>query len=147
MSQIGLQKAARIRAIHATCRSKGLDADARRDLQLAITGKVSLSDMNLAEVSRVLDHLNKGAAAAAEDEWRFVFKLLPERQAYGKKIYRLAERIGALQEPPVPIASKAYIEGITRQMRGTDQPLEFCDCEQLHKIIQALEVFLKRHGG
>lgn len=147
MSSIGLQKAARIRAIHAACRAKGLDDDARRDLQQALTGKASLSDMSFAEVSRVLDHLNKGAAPAAGGEWRFVFQLIPERRPYGKKIFRLAERVGALQSPPVPVASKAYIEGITRQMRGADQPLEFCDVEQLRKVVQALEVFVKRHGG
>lgn len=147
MSSIGLQKAARIRAIHAACRAKGLDDDARRDLQLALTGKASLSDMSFSEVSCVLDHLNKGAAPAAGDEWRFVFRLLPERRAHAKKIFRLAERVGALQQPPVPIASKAYVEGITRQMRGTDQPLEFCNVDQLHLVVQALEVFLKRHGG
>lgn len=147
MSSIGVQKAARIRAIHAACRIKGIDADARRDLQLAVTGKASLSEMSFAEVSAVLDHLNRGAEPAAGNEWRFVFSLVPERQSLAKKIFRLAERIGALQQPPVPVMSKAYIEGIARQMSGATQPLQFCDCEQLHKIVQALEVYAKRHGG
>lgn len=145
MSRIGLMKAARIKAVHAACRAAGIDADARRDLQLAVTGKASLGDMTLGEVSQVLDRLNGRGSAA--DEWKFVFRLAAERQSYGKKIYRLAQRVGALQTPPAEIASKAYIEGITRQMRGTDQPLEFCGCDQLHKVVQALEVYLKRHGG
>lgn len=145
MSRIGLMKAARIKAVHAACRAAGIDADTRRDLQLAVTGKASLSDMTLGEVSLVLDRLNGRGSPA--DEWKFVFRLAAERQSYGKKIYRLAQRVGALQTPPAEIASKAYIEGVTRQMRGTDQPLEFCDCDQLYKVIQALEVYLKRHGG
>lgn len=147
MSSIGLQKAARIRAIHAACRAKGIDDDARRDLQQSLTGKASLSEMSFAEVSRVLDHLNKGDSDKAGNEWAFVFQLASERRAYGKKIYRLAERIGALQSPPVPVMTKAYIEGISSRMTGTDHPLQFCDCEQLHKIVQALEVYVKRHGG
>lgn len=146
MSIIGLQKAARIRAIHAICRQRDIDADMRRDIQMQITGKASLSDMSLHEVSQVLDHLNRRGEAGA-DEWKFVFRLGAERQSYGKKIYRLAQRIGALQTPPVPVVSKAYIEGITEQMRGARQPLEFCDAGQLHKVVQALEVYLKRHGG
>lgn len=144
MSSIGLRKAARIKAIHAVCRKNGIDTDARRDLQLSLVGKASLSDMDYSEVTRVLDHLNHRGTPG--EEWRFVFRMSPDRQSYGRKIYRLAERVGALMSPPVPVASKAYIEGITRQMRGCDQPLEFCDCEQLHKVIQALEVFVKRHG-
>jgi phage gp16-like protein len=144
MSMIGVKKAARIRAIHAACRANGIDADARRDLQLVLTGKASLSDMDFGEVTRVLDHLNQRSNAGAE--WKFVFRLTPDRQACAKKIYRLAEKIGTLQTPPVAIISKAYIEGITKQMRGTEQPLEFCDAEQLRKVVQALEVYVKRHG-
>ena len=30
---------------------------------------------------------------------------------------------------------------------GADTVLQFCDPTQLHKIVQALEVFVKRHGG
>lgn len=146
MSSIGLMKAARIKAIHAACRAKGIDADARRDLQLSLTGKASLNDMHLGEVSRVLDHLNGKAQRGGDGEWRFVFALADDRQACGRKIFRLAERIGPTQQPPVPVASKAYIEGITAQMRGCDQPLEFCDADQLRKVVQALEIYCKRHG-
>lgn len=145
MSQIGLRKAARIKAIHAACRANGIDQETRHQLQLTLTGKASLSEMDYSQVTRVLDHINQRGQPGAE--WRFVFRLTPDRQRYARKIYRLAERVGALQTPPVPVASKAYIEGITRQMRGADQPLEFCDAEQLHKVVQALEVYVKRHGS
>ena len=142
---IGLKKAARIRAIHAACRAKGIDDDARRDLQQQLTGKASLSDMDITEVSRVLDHLNRESNAQAE--WKFVFRLTPDRQVYAKKIYRLAQKIGALQNPPAPVMPKVYIEGITEQMSGTTKPLEFCDARDLHKVVQAREVFVKRRGG
>lgn len=145
MSMVGLKKAARIRAIHAECRTLGIDSDARHDIQLSLVGKESLSDMTLGEVTQVLDSIKSRRKTGGE--WRFVFRLPPDRQLYGKKIYRLAERVGPLMEPPMAVASKAYIEGITRQMRGTTQPLEFCDAEQLRKVVQALEVFVKRHEG
>jgi len=83
----------------------------------------------------------------ATGEWAFVFSCLPERQLHLRKIYRLAQQLGAAQQPPVAVMSKSYIEGIAAQMRGTTQPLEFCDAEQLHTIVQALEVHRRRIGG
>lgn len=141
-----IKKNGRIRAINAACGKLKIGKEERHALQLQITGKQSLTDMTLPELDDVLSHLNR-IASGKKNEWSFVFRLSLERQSYGKKIYRLAEKIGAMQKPPVGPMSKAYIEGIASQMRGCDQPLEFCDAEQLHKIVQALEVYVKRHGG
>lgn len=143
-----LKKATRIKAVHAACRAHGIDEDTRRAIQIQVTGKASLKDMSALDLTDLLNHLNRRSKGDKDgNEWRFTFKLTPDRRTYCTKIYRLAQRIGALQSPPVPVMSKAYIEGVAAQMRGCDQPLEFCDTEQLHKIVQALEVFLKRHGG
>lgn len=141
-----LKKQSRIRAINTACGKLKIGTEERRALQLQITGKQSLTEMVLHELDDVLSHLNR-IANSKGNEWAFVFKLSVIRQSYAKKIYRLAERIGAMQSPRVGVMSKAYIEGIARQMRGCDQPLEFCDAEQLHKIVQSLEVYVKRHGG
>ena len=43
--------------IHVGCRELGIDADTRRDLQLAATGKASLSEMTEAELRKVIDAL------------------------------------------------------------------------------------------
>lgn len=151
MSTIGVIKAKQMRAVCTACGGKGLgiSEEERRALQQQITGKASLKEMSLNEVGQVLDHLNRllGARRVVGNEWSFVFKLTPARQIHAKKIFRLAERVGKLLTPPVPVASKAYIEGITAQMRGATQPLEFCDPEQLHKVVQALEIYVKRHGA
>jgi len=141
-----LKKKSRIIAINAACAKLGIGRDERHALQLQITGKASLTEMALPELNDVLSHLNR-VAGGKKNEWSFVFRLSVERQSYGKKIFRLAEKIGALQTPPVGAMSKAYIEGIARQMRGCEQPLEFCDCDKLLKIIKALEIHVKRHGG
>lgn len=61
MSSVGLRKAARIKAIHAACRAQGIDDEARRAIQVQLTGKDSLSDMAYAEVNKVLDHINRGS--------------------------------------------------------------------------------------
>lgn len=146
MSASGLQKTARQRAVIAICRARDIDDDTRRDIQLRITGKASLKDMTVIDLGFLLDHLN-GKSDTPENEWKFTFRLAPDRQALGRKIFRLAERMGLCLQPPVPVAPKSYIEGIANQMRGCVTRLEFCDAEQLRKIVQALEIHLKRIDG
>jgi phage gp16-like protein len=54
--------------------------------------------------------------------------------------------MGAAQKPPIGPMSKRYIEGIAEHMLGADTVLEFCDATLLHKVVQALEMYCKRHG-
>lgn len=140
-----LKKASRIKAVHAACRAQGIDDDTRHALQVQITGHASLKDMSVFDLDSVLGHLNRNGAAKP-NQWGFVFRLPPERQIKARKIYRLAQRIGAAQTPPVGAMSKRYIEGIAERMLGADTVLEFCDPETLQKIIEVLEVYCKRHG-
>ena len=140
-----LRKQSRIRAVHAACRAQGIDEETRKALQLQVTGKASLKDMSALDLSDVLDYLNRHARGEQPGaEWRFVFKLPPERKAMAAKVYRLAEKLGAARG--VGIMSKRYIEGIAEQMLGADTVLQFCDASTLHKVVQALEVHLKRIG-
>ena len=39
-----------MRACHAACRAVGLDEEARRDMQMAVTGKTSMRDMGAADL-------------------------------------------------------------------------------------------------
>lgn len=43
--------------IHVGCRELGLDAQARRDLQLVATGKASMRDMSEADLKKVIERL------------------------------------------------------------------------------------------
>jgi hypothetical protein len=47
-------------AVRAACRRQGIDDDMRKDIQTTLIGKASMSDMDMAELGRLLDHLNKG---------------------------------------------------------------------------------------
>lgn len=52
--------------IHVGCRELGLDNETRRDLQLVVTGKASLSDMSEVELERVVEALkNRGFKPSA----------------------------------------------------------------------------------
>lgn len=141
MSSIGLQRAARQRAVIASCRARKISDDERHDIQRAVVGKSSLKDMSIGELNALLDHINRDKHA---DEWRFVFRMAADRQPYAKKIYRLAQRLGQTMDPPVSVASKKYVESIASRMRGGTTAIEFCGIEQLVKIIQALDIHLGR---
>jgi len=57
--------------IHVGCRELGLDADARRDLQLHATGKASMRDMTDVELKLVVDRLKaSGFKATAKSKKR-----------------------------------------------------------------------------
>lgn len=63
----GDDRARLMRAVHATCRALGLDGDARRDVQLHVTGKGSMRDMEEGDLARLLAHLDRRRARAI---WR-----------------------------------------------------------------------------
>ncbi|MDR3324323.1 MAG: regulatory protein GemA [Zoogloeaceae bacterium] len=138
--------------IRAECAKQGIDETTRKAMLSRIAGVGSSKDLTLKDAHRVLEHLRstgRGMGKPAKDkkigdDWTFVFAATPARQPLLKKIYRLAETLGQAQTPPVPVASKAYVEGIAVQMVGATTLLEFCDTDLLHKIVQALEVHLRR---
>ncbi|MDR3322981.1 MAG: regulatory protein GemA [Zoogloeaceae bacterium] len=145
---------ARLRGgIRAECAKQGIDDDIRKAMLSRIAGVGSSKDLTLKDAHRVLDHLRqtgRGMGKPAKDkkigaDWKFVFSVTPSRQPLLKKIYRLAETLGQAQTPPVPVASKAYVEGIAVQMVGATTLLEFCDTDLLHTIVQALEVHIRRN--
>jgi phage gp16-like protein len=45
------------RLVHLACRQLGIDAEARRDLQLTVTGKASMADMTEADLAKLADRL------------------------------------------------------------------------------------------
>ncbi|WP_336973472.1 regulatory protein GemA [Sphingobium aromaticiconvertens] len=47
-------------AVRAACRRQGIDDDMRKDIQTELIKKASMSDMDLGELGRLLDHLNQG---------------------------------------------------------------------------------------
>ena len=45
------------RLVHVACRELHIDAEARHDLQLAVTGKASMLDMSEADLTKLMDRL------------------------------------------------------------------------------------------
>lgn len=140
----------RMRAVFAACKKLGLPDDARRAVVLQVTGHRSLADCSLRDLDAVVNHLNRRTGPIAQrpaNPWAFVFDAAADRKPLLKKLYRLAERLGKLQTPPVPVMPPHYIEGIAAQMLQCDTRLQFCDADLLWRMVAALEKHLKRHGG
>lgn len=48
-----------MKAVRAACRRQGIDDDSRKAIQADRIGKASMADMTVAELGRLLDHLNR----------------------------------------------------------------------------------------
>ncbi|PRZ48330.1 gp16 family protein [Tritonibacter scottomollicae] len=85
--------------IHVGCRQLGLDADARRDLQLVVTGKASMSDMSDTELKSVLKRLEKeGFKPTSTSKKRY--KTAPRGDLrLVHKLWGELGRAGALRDP------------------------------------------------
>jgi hypothetical protein len=164
-----LKKDALRRIVHGLCGKKGLNLsnEQRREIQQDVIGKASMTHMTAPELEDLIAHLRRlqqsitkpADAAPAKvpapgNAWRFVFALPEDRKRLAQKLYRQAERIGAMQNPPVKIMSPQYMAGTARRMMGYDKPgfenvvvrLEMATADILHKMVQAMEKHMKRHG-
>lgn len=135
------------RMIFAACRELGLDDEARHDLQLAVTGKASLSDMTEVELKAVVDRLKrdgfnadfkgrKGRPKAERGDLRFIHVL-----------WRLLGEAGALGDP-----SRAGLNAFVRKSFGDHWGTVPADIDMLRdahridQVIQALKAWAARKG-
>lgn len=121
----------RIRAIQAACRSKGIDKDARHEIQAAVIGKASITDMNDAELGKLLDHLNRGKSPS------------PGRGPHAGKIRALWWSLFWLAEVDDP--NDRAIDGFVRRQTGI-AALRFLDHRSAPKVIEGLKARLERAG-
>ncbi|KAF0674456.1 phage protein GemA/Gp16 family protein [Profundibacterium mesophilum] len=85
------------RAIFASCRTLGLGQEERRDLQLAVTGQDSLSQMDDAQMRAVLTRLDEMGGGAKRRGTRPAAPRADLR--YVHVLWRLLGEDGALERP------------------------------------------------
>lgn len=127
-------KKARLAIIHIAKAQLGMDDDTYREM-LASFGLKSSKDASVSKLDEIIKYLEskgfenkkrKGQPKAVKDH-------KPETALMGK--------IGALlADGKLPWA---YAHGIAKKMFGVER-LEWCDCQQLRKIVAALEYNAKR---
>lgn len=146
------------RAIRAECNRQGIDDATRREIMAAKAGVLSQKDLDIAGAKAVLDHL-RAASNVKPNEWSFVDKAPQQKRQRLRYIIVLVGKLGIQRG-----SQKRYVEGIAENMDGTirefkagkltgerptavRRPLELCSADELGRIVNALEIHVKRRSG
>jgi phage gp16-like protein len=120
-----------IAAVRAAARRLGIEEDDRRELQQQITGHRSMADMSLADLGKMLDHLNKGWHGQTGGR-----ATTSKIRALWWTLYWL----GAVDDP-----NDRAIDAFVRR-QGGPASLRFTDHRAAQPIIEALKSWAHREG-
>lgn len=130
--------------IHVACRQLGLDGEARRDLQLAVTGKASMTDMTEADLRRLLDRLKADGFKVDKPKKR----VAPRADVrYCHVLWRLLGEAGAVRVPGragLNAFVRARFEGKWQSVPIDIDALQ--DAGQINDVTRALKDMCKRAG-
>jgi len=124
------------RKIHLGCRELGLDNDARRDLQLVVTGKASMSDMTEVELKALVKRLEADGFTASK-------RHKPAPRADLRLVHKLWSELGKAGE--LRDASRAGLNRFIRARFGDHWAMVPADVDmltewkQIDAVIQALK--------
>lgn len=137
--------AALIRKIHVGCRQLGLDQDARHALQLAETGKASLSEMSEPELMTVLKRLQSDGFKPAS-KGRGKRPLAPRKDL--RLVHVLWKKLGekgALRDPSRAGLNKFIRARFGRHWQSVPADIDMLrDWEKIDAVIQALKSWGER---
>ena len=138
------------KTIFVACRQLGIDSDTRRDLQLVATGKASMSDMNEAELNKLLDQLKERGfepSFKAASKGRFK-KAAPRADLrYVHVLWGLLGEAGKLKKPGragLNAFIRARFEGKWQSVPIDIDALQ--DAGQINDVTRALKDWCKREG-
>ncbi|WP_027360811.1 gp16 family protein [Desulforegula conservatrix] len=128
---------AKLATIHIAKKTLGMDDETYREM-LGNFGLKSSKDASIAKLDEIITHLeSKGfETKKRKNQPKSVKGQAPETALMGKIGALLAD--GKYQW--------AYGHGIAKKMFGVER-LEWCDCQQLRKIVAALEYNAKRKAN
>ena len=135
------------RKIHLGCRELGLDNEARRDLQLVVTGKASMTDMTVAELKAMVKRLEADGFKPASGTKK-AFKPAPRADLrLVHKLWGELGRSGQLRDK-----SRAGLNRFIRARFGDHWAMVPADIDmltdwsQIDAVIQALKNWGHRAG-
>jgi len=131
--------------IHVGCRELGIDRDTRQDLQLVACGKSSMSDMNAADLGKVVDALKARGFAPSKGGKRPQASRADVRFCH--VLWRLLVKAGEAREPGATGLNKF----IRSQFENTwgHVPIDIdtmTDWKEIDQIVQALKAWCGRAG-
>lgn len=120
-----------IGAVRAACKRLGIPDDDRRAIQLEVTGKASMADMELSDLGKLLDRLNRG--------WKGP---MGHRGHIGKvrALWWTLYWLGAIDDP-----KDAALEAFVTRQTGK-QKLAFLGHKEAFSVIEALKSWAGRQG-
>lgn len=132
--------------IHVACRELSIDGETRRDIQLVVTGKDSMSDMTEADLTKLLNHLKaKGFEVAGHAGQR---KAAPRSDLrYVHVLWRLLGEAGAIEKPGragLNAFVRSRFEGHWKSVPIDIDALR--DAGQINDVTRALKDWCKRAG-
>lgn len=138
------------KTIFVACRQLGLDNDTRRDLQLVATGKESMSEMDDADLEKLLAKLKErgfepGFKAASKGRFK---KAAPRADLrYVHVLWRLLGDAGKIKKPGragLNAFVRSRFEGKWRSVPIDIDTLQ--DAGQINDVTRALKDWCKREG-
>jgi len=130
MSQVGIWKVQRMRAIHAACKSSGIDDGERKRLQMQVIGKDSMSDMSLDELNRLLDHFNQASGYTGHAG-------KPKNLADDPQLQKIEALLADMKLPWKYIHKSKTGPSMVRRLTGKDR-IEWADAAGKQAVIVAL---------
>lgn len=137
--------------LHCIRKEQGWDEDTYRAILESRTGRRSAGDMDDRTIARLIASLAPATGATKapprrQHEWSWVDTAAADRKPLLRKLIML------MKGTTVPRGRQVrYIEGVARQMSGLAapiaKPLAMCDRHELWRLVQAVAVHVKRHGG
>lgn len=123
--------------IHLAKKELGLDDDSYRDLLVSLTGKSSSAELDARQRWTVLKELGRLGAKSGGEQKHYPGR--PARQKPSKEslISKIEAHLADAQRP------WAYANGMAKRMFKVDQ-VQWCDEDQLRRIVAALEYDKKR---
>lgn len=137
------------RMIHVGCKQLGIDSDTRHDLQLALTGKASMSDMTETQLLAVVDGLKaKGFNSGFKGAKKPVHATAPRADLrFIHVMWKLLGEAGALQKP-----GRAGLNAFVRSSfegKWQSVPIDIDalrEAGQIDDVVQALKAMCRRAG-
>ena len=130
--------------IHVGCKELGLDGDARQALQLAVTGKASMTDMSEADLNAVLNRLKQDGFKAGSGGKKHVKSSRADLRLI-HVLWRKLGEAGKLRDPSRKGLNKFIRERFGKAWSNVPADVDMMrDHVEIDQVIQALKAWGQR---
>jgi phage gp16-like protein len=132
--------------IHVGCRELGLDSDARKALQLVVTGKASMTDMTEADLNAVLKRLKQDGFKASSGRKKHARASRPDLRLV-HVLWRKLGEAGDLRDTSRAGLNKFIRARFEKTWHNVPADVDMMrDHAEIDQVIQALKNWGQRSG-